>query len=89
MEECLPHFLVRVFVVASRIVKCAKQFISATLFGAALHELGQENPHRVVVGNREPMRMLSHNYTSTLQIVFVLASLCPMGFVCNTSLFRC
>jgi hypothetical protein len=73
VEECLPYFLVRVFVVASRIVKRAKQFIPPTLFGTALHQLGQENPHRVVVGNREPMRMLSHDYTSVLQIVSVLA----------------
>jgi hypothetical protein len=73
VEECLPHFLVRVFVVAGRIVKRAKQFVPPTLFGTALHQLGQENPHRVVVGNREPMRMLSHDYTSILQIVSVLA----------------
>jgi hypothetical protein len=73
MEECLPHFLIRVFVVASRIVKGAKQFIPLSLFPTALHQLGQENSHRVVVGNRKPMRMLSHDCTSMMQIVFVLA----------------
>jgi hypothetical protein len=73
MEECLPHFLIRVFVVASRIVKRAKQFIPSSLFPTALHQLGQENSHRVVVGNRKPMRMLSNDCTSMLQIVFVLA----------------
>jgi hypothetical protein len=40
MEECLPHSLIRVFVVASRI-KRAKQFIPPTLFPTALHQLGQ------------------------------------------------
>jgi hypothetical protein len=75
MEECLPHFLIRVFVVASRIVKRAKQFIPPTLFPAALHQLGQENSHRVVVGNREPMRMLSHDCASILQIIFALVLL--------------
>src|SRR5450755_1974829 len=74
MEECLPHFLIRVFVVASRIVKRAKQCIPPTLFDTALHQLGQENPHRVVVGNRKPMRMLSHDCTSILQIIFVWAT---------------
>jgi hypothetical protein len=74
MEECLPHFLIRVFVVPSRVVKRAKQFIPPSVFGTALHQLGQENPHRVVVGNRKPMRMLSHDCTSILRIVFVLAS---------------
>jgi hypothetical protein len=73
MEECLPHFLIRVFIVARRIVKRAKQFIPSSLFPTALHQLGQENSHRVVVGNRKPMRMLSHDCTSILQIVFVLA----------------
>jgi hypothetical protein len=72
MEECLPYFLIRVFVVPSRIVKRAKQFIPPTLFPTALHKLRQENSHRVVVGNRKPMRMLSHACTSILQIVFVL-----------------
>jgi hypothetical protein len=59
--------------VASRIIKCAKQFIAPTLFPTALHQLGQKNSHRVVVGNRKPMRMLSHDRTSIFQIVFVLA----------------
>jgi hypothetical protein len=74
MKECLPHLLIRVFVVPSRIVKRAKQFIPPTLFSTALHQLGEEDPYRVVVGNRKPMRMLSHDCTSILQIVFVLAS---------------
>jgi hypothetical protein len=74
MEERLPHFLIRVFVVPSRIVKRAKQFIPPTLFGTTLHQLGEENPHRVVVGNRKSMRMLSHDCTSISRIVFVLAS---------------
>jgi hypothetical protein len=73
MKECLPHFLIRVFIVPSRIVKRAKQFIPPTLFPTALHQLGEKDPHRVVVGNRKPMRMLSHDCTSILQIVFVLA----------------
>jgi hypothetical protein len=55
MEECLPHFLIRVFVVPSRIVKRAKQFIPPTLFGTALHQLGEKDPHRVVIGNRKPV----------------------------------
>jgi hypothetical protein len=67
MEECLPHFLIRVFVVASRIVKGAKQFIPPTLFPTALHQLGEEDPHRVVVANRKPMRMLSHDCTFPLR----------------------
>jgi hypothetical protein len=41
MEECLPHFLIRVFVVASRIIKRAKQFIAPTLFSPSLYQLGQ------------------------------------------------
>jgi hypothetical protein len=61
MKECLPHFLIRVFVVPSRIIKRAKQFIPSTLFPTALHQLGQENSHRGVVGNRKLMRMLSHS----------------------------
>jgi hypothetical protein len=73
MEECLPHPLIRVFVVPSRIVKRTKQFIPPTLFPTALHQLGKQDPHRVIVGNRKPMRMLSHHCTSILQIVFVLA----------------
>jgi len=81
MEECLPHFLIRVFIVASRIVKRTKQFIPPTLFPTALHQLGQENSHRVVVGNRKPMRMLSHDCTSILQIVFVLAP--PISSISN------
>jgi hypothetical protein len=81
MEECLPHFLIRVFVVPSRIVKRTKQFISSSLFPTALHQLGQENSHRVVVGNRKPMRMLSHECTSILQIVFVLAP--PISSISN------
>jgi hypothetical protein len=48
--------------------------VTPTLFGTALHQLGQKNPHRVVIGNRKPVRMLSHDCTSILQIVFVLAS---------------
>jgi len=64
MEERLPHFLIRVFVVTSRIVKRAKQSIPPTLFGTTLHELGEEDSHRVVVGNRKPMGMLSHDNTS-------------------------
>src|ERR1700720_1037250 len=51
MEECLPHFLIGVLVVPRRIVKRAKQFIPPTLFGTTLHQLGEENPHRVVIGN--------------------------------------
>jgi hypothetical protein len=73
MEECLPHFLIGVLVVPSRIVKRTKQFIPPTLFPTTLHQLGEENPHRVVVGNRKSMRMLSHDCTSILQIVFVIA----------------
>jgi hypothetical protein len=68
MEKCLPHFLIGVLVVPSRIVKRAKQFIPPTLFGTTLHQLGEENPHRVVVGNRKSMRMLSHGCTSILQM---------------------
>jgi hypothetical protein len=73
MEERLPHFLIGVFVVPSRVVKSTKQFLAPTL-RTALHQLGQENAHRIVIGNRKPMRMLSHDCcTSTLQIIFVLA----------------
>jgi hypothetical protein len=75
VEECLPHFLIGVLVVASRIVKRAKQFIPPTLFPAALHQLGEEDPHRVIVGNRKPMRMLSDECTSIFKIVFVLPPL--------------
>jgi hypothetical protein len=77
MEERLPHFLIGVLVVTSRIVKRAKQFISPTLFPTALHQLGEENSHRVVVGNRKSMRMLSHDCTSRLQTVSALA--CPIS----------
>jgi hypothetical protein len=73
MEERLPHFLIRVFVVTSRIVKRAKQSIPPTLFGTTLHELGEEDSHCVVVGNRKPMGMLSHDSTSILQIASTLA----------------
>jgi hypothetical protein len=41
MEECLPHFLIRVFVVPSRIIECAKQFITPSLFAPSLYQLGQ------------------------------------------------
>src|SRR5579862_1012836 len=68
MEERLPHFLIGIFVVTSRIVKRAKQFIPPTLFPTTLHQLGEENSHRVVVGNRKSMRMLSHGCTSILQM---------------------
>jgi hypothetical protein len=37
------------------------------------------NPYRVVVGNRKPMRMLSHGCTSILRIVFILA--CPISSI--------
>jgi hypothetical protein len=79
MEERLPHFLIRVFVVPSRIVKRAKQFIPPTLFGTTLHQLSEENSHCVVVSNRKPMRMLSHDCTSILQIVSALA--CPISSI--------
>jgi hypothetical protein len=76
MEKCLPHSLIGVFVVPSRVVKSPKQFLAPTP-RTALHQLAQENAHRIVVGNRKPMRMLSHHCTSILQIIFVLARIRP------------
>jgi hypothetical protein len=55
MEECLPHFLIRIFVVPSRVVKRTKQFLAPTLLKTAPYQLAQENAHRIVISNRKSM----------------------------------
>jgi hypothetical protein len=66
MEKCLPRFLIGVFVVPSRVVKRTKQFLAPTLFNAASYQLAQENAHRLVVRNRELMRMFSHDCCTSI-----------------------
>jgi len=75
MEESLSHFLIGVLV-PGRVVKRTKQFLTSTLFNTAPYQLAQENAHRIVIGNRVPMRMLSHdcylpveNYIRKVQVI--------------------
>src|SRR5580658_10651002 len=56
-----------------RVVKRSKQFIAPHLFPAPLYQLRQQNAHCVIVSNRKLMRMLAHDCTSRLQIIFALA----------------
>src|SRR5580658_3110226 len=56
-----------------RVVKRSKQFIAPHLFPAPLYQLRQENAHCVIISNRKLMRMLAHDCTSRLQIIFASA----------------